>query len=264
MYMLKGLLMKDKVTILTTTHFEASAHRISKDYPGNHDRKYTHTNLIKGVMNGLYEKIGTNDLRHIISLDHNPDSKGSNEYLDNLNKLSEEYENLEIITTTDGIYHSIKNLTHSVETDYYLWFEHDWQFNEEIDLSKFVEIMEKYNHINYIRFNKRANVSTGSWGDKALWESPEIPEMNLIKTTQWSNNPYFGRASKMKDWYKVLDEKISDGVDFHPTIELQLTRMYESHIHQYGIESANKEWGIFIYGKMGESARVHHLNGKDL
>ena len=264
MYMFKRLLMKDKVTILTTTHFEASAHRISKDYPGNHDRKYTHTNLIKGVMNGLYEKIGTSDLRHIISLDHNPDSKGSNEYLDNLNKLSEEYENLEIITTTDGIYHSIKNLTHSVETDYYLWFEHDWQFNEEIDLSKYVEVMEKYNYINYIRFNKRANVSTGSWGDKVLWESPEISEMNLIKTTQWSNNPYFGRASKMRDWYKILDDKISDGVDFHPTIELQLTRMYESHIHQYGIKSANKEWGIFIYGKMGESARVHHLNGKDL
>ena len=90
--------MKDKVTILTTTHFEASAHRICKDYPGNHDRKYTHTNLIKGVMDGLYEKIGISDLRHIISLDHNPDSKGSNEYLDNLNNLSEEYENLEIIT----------------------------------------------------------------------------------------------------------------------------------------------------------------------
>ena len=95
--------MKDKVTILTTTHYEASAHRLCKDYPGNHDRKYTHTNLIKGVIDKLYSKIDVSDLRHIVSLDHNPDSKGSNEYLDNLIKLSEEYENLEIITTTDGI-----------------------------------------------------------------------------------------------------------------------------------------------------------------
>ena len=255
-------MLKDKVTILTTTHFEASAHRISENYPGNHDRKYTHTNLIKGVLDDLYNKINIDTLRHVVSLDHNPDSDGSNEYLNNLNKLTKEYKNLEIITTSDGIYHSIKNLIHSVKTDYYLWWEHDWKFNEFIDLNDFVFIMNSYEHINNIRFNKRANHP--AVGDRQLLESPEVLEMKLLKTTQWSNNPYFGRTSKMLEWFEMLEHDISKGAIFHPTIELHITNKYLNDISKLGMDEASKKWGIFVYGSMGENARVEHLNGKNL
>ena len=42
--------LKDRITILTTTHYKASAHRLHPNYPVNHDRKFTDTNLIGGVV----------------------------------------------------------------------------------------------------------------------------------------------------------------------------------------------------------------------
>jgi hypothetical protein len=49
--------LKDRITILTTTHYKASAHRLHPNYPVNHDRKFTDTNLIGGVVCDLYEKM---------------------------------------------------------------------------------------------------------------------------------------------------------------------------------------------------------------
>ena len=53
--------LNKKVTILTTTHFKASAHRLHKTYPANHDRRFTHTNLIENTINGAIDRcIGFN------------------------------------------------------------------------------------------------------------------------------------------------------------------------------------------------------------
>ena len=59
--------MKDKVTILTTTHFEASAHRISKDYPGNHDRKYMRSIVRHDILPNAKEVTYKIDIKRIIN-----------------------------------------------------------------------------------------------------------------------------------------------------------------------------------------------------
>lgn len=250
--------LKDRITILTTTHYKASAHRLHPNYPVNHDRKFTDTNLIGGVVCDLYEKMGHDNIRHIISLDHDDMDENSNLYLDNLRLLSDKYPNIEIITTTKGIYHSIKNLIHSVDTDYYLYWEHDWEFVNNMDLNEFISLMDKYENINYIRFNKRHNVAVAC--DSKLWETPYINEMNLLRTTCWSNNPYVGRKSKMVDWYEMMDES---NENFHPTIELFLQTKMRDDIKNMGIDRASDEWGVFLYGNLNDANTVLHLNGRN-
>tara|TARA_B100000287_G_C20576600_1_gene758698 strand:- start:425 stop:1192 length:768 start_codon:yes stop_codon:yes gene_type:complete len=250
--------LNKKVTILTTTHFKASAHRLHKTYPANHDRRFTHTNLIENTIKHLYKSINCVKLKHIISLDHDDNDVGSNEYLKNLNELSEKYDNLEIIYTTKGIYYSIKNLIEEVDTDYYLWWEHDWKFVKNMDLNKLVDVMDKYENINYIRFNKRKTVRANC--DTNLWDVSKYKEINLTGTTGWSNNPYFGRKSKMMEWYDMMDNETSN---FHPTIEVILQDKMREDIRKLGLEEAEKKWGVFIYGKINDEKLVEHLNGRD-
>ena len=251
--------LKDRITILTTTHYIASAHRLHSTYPANHDRKFTHTNLINGVIENLYKRIGCDNFRHVISLDHDTDNVGSNEYYENLLKLKDNYLNLDVIYTTRGIYYSIKNLVESVKTDYYLWWEHDWELLENLNLQKFVDVMDKHNNINYIRFNKRTTRSVAC--DTMLWDTYIArDDMDLTGTSCWSNNPYFGRKSKMLEWYDMMDKDTSN---FHPTIELLLQTKMVEDIYKFGQKEAEKIWGVFIYGKQGESQRIQHLNGKD-
>ena len=254
--------MNNKITILTTTHYKASTSKIP-GYPANHNRLYTHTNLIENIIQDLYSKIGCSDLRHIISLDHDENDEGSKIYLQNLKNLEDKYPNIEIITTTKGIYHSIKNLVENTKTPYYLWWEHDWKFIQPMNLNKLIKLMNKNKEINYIRFNKRPNITAG--GDTKLWEYKKSKEINLLGTTCWSNNPYFGRVSKMLEWYKMMknSEEIGEiDARYHPTIEVFLQSKLRDDVN-ISTEEAEKNWGVFIYGKMNENKRVEHLDGKN-
>ena len=251
--------LTDRVTILTTTHYRASAHRLHAGYPANHDRQFTHTDLIGGVIKSLYKRINCSNLKHTISLDHDENNDGSNEYLNNLNKLKDVYPNLNVIKTNKGIYYSIKNLIESVETDYYLWWEHDWEFKKNMSIQQFVDIMDKYENINYIRFNKRNTVRAAC--DSHLWEANTAKDdMKLTGTSCWSNNPYFGRKSKMMEWYDMMDKEESN---FHPTIELLLQNKMRSDISTFGEKEVEKIWGVYIYGEIGGEQLINHLNGRD-
>ena len=243
--------MKEKITILTTTHFVAST-----------SKRKGYTNLIKSTITDLYEKIWTNNLNHIISLDHDESNKGSVEYLNNLKKLEKEFTNLKVITTTKGIYYSIKNLVENSTTPYYLWFEHDWEFINEMDLLPFIEVMDKDKNVNYIRFNKRSTVQAGC--DGKLWEYKN-PNMSLVGTNGWSNNPYFGRKAKMLEWYEKMDKsgEIGSSDDkYDPTIEVYLQKHLRNDL-SHSKEKFLKNWGVFIYGKKGDSALVQHINGRN-
>ena len=147
-------------------------------------------------------------------------------------------------------------------TPYYLWFEHDWSFVNGLDLSKFIEVMDNDTNVNYIRFNKRQTRHMGC--DGLLWDY-ENPYMPLTGTNGWSNNPYFGRKSKMLEWYKMMEEsgQIGGSDDkFDPTIEVYLQKRSREILNE-SKEKWLKEWGVFIYGKQGDAATVQHLNGKD-
>lgn len=254
--------MKEKLTILTTTHFKASAHRIQASYIGNHDRYNTSTDLILETIENLYKYLDTNEIRHIISLDHDPKDHGSCEYLNNLNKLTINYPNIEIIVTTDGIRNSIMNLINSVETKYFLWFEHDWQFVRDCKFKYLLDLMDSESNINYIRFNKRDNIIMNC--DSELLERKfNVNDVDIVLcgTSGWSNNPYLGRLDNWKDqWMTYLHEMPKK--DQHVTIEVELQNLYRGDISKLGFEKALDKWGVYIYDKRGASKVVHHTNGK--
>jgi hypothetical protein len=251
--------MNKKLTILTTTHYKASAHRLEHGYPGNHDRLYTHTNLIEYMITSLYNFLNEYDITHYISLDHDPADAGSCEYLENLYVLAEKYKNIKIIVTETGIRNSILNLVNSVETDYFLWFEHDWEFVKEVNLNTLIQLMDNNSDINYIRFNKRKNLT--AVGDRILKEF-NIDNINLCATNLWSNNPYIARTSFWKNtWIPLL---VNNTGRQYVTIERELEIAYSNIISAIGFDRAVKTWGVFIYGKYGDTNVVNHLNGKTL
>ena len=69
-----------------------------------------------------------------------------------------------------------------------MWFEHDWQFNEEIDLSKYVEVREKYNYINYIYIGKY-----GTTYAKGLIDEVRIYN-KVLSSTEISKNYKHGKG----------------------------------------------------------------------
>ena len=251
--------MNNKITILTTTHCIASAHRIQKSYSGDHDRYNSSTNLIENTINTLYKSHPQfSDCRHIISLDHNKSFNLSNEYLDNLRTLENKYKNINLIVTEKGIYDSIKNLINSVDTNYYLWFEHDWEFNKTVNFESIINLFDKYTHINYLKFNKRNNIPVNI--DRLIKDSEHIKDFDLCVTDGWSNNPYFGRSLFFKNVLKQLDEL----KNVNCTIELDVQKLYRDDINKFGINKAEEMWGIYIYGKPGYEQVVNHTNGKKL
>ena len=104
---------------------------------------------------------------------------------------------------------------------------------------------------NYIRFNKRQTRHMGC--DGLLWDY-ENPYMSLTGTNGWSNNPYFGRKSKMIEWYEMMEEsgQIGGSDDkFDPTIEVYLQKRSREALNE-SMEKWLKDWGVFIYGKQGD------------
>ncbi len=257
--------MKDKVTILTTTHYVASTNKQKGYRGGNHDRKITNTNLIRSTIEDLYKKIGRNDLEHIISLDHDESNEGSIEYLNNLRELEKEFPSVKLIVTTQGIYHSIKNLIDEATTPYYLWFEHDWQFIKDMDLNTLIDTLETDNTVHYIRFNKRFTQNEGC--DSNLWpkKNSKIP---LVGTDGWSNNPYFCRRSTALNWYTIMDETkkgiIGDfGDKYDPTIEVFLQDYSRNLLKDKKHEEWDQDLGIYILGKLNDPPVIKHINGRN-
>jgi hypothetical protein len=253
--------MKDNLTILTTTHFKASAHILERGYPANHDRKNTSTELIEYMILNLYKKLNSNEIIHYISLDHDPKNEGSCEYLENLKLLSKKHPNIRLIITIKGIRESILNLINSVETKYFLWFEHDWEFNSNISLVSLLNLMDKYNNINYIRFNKRSNIISGV--DSMLKQynyKLNNETYNLCATNGWSNNPYLGRKDNWDNfWLKILNNSKRKYV----TIELELQNEYRKDINELGFDKAIEKWGVYLYGNINNKKTVNHLNGRN-
>jgi hypothetical protein len=253
--------MKEKLTILTTTHYKASAHRLDSTYRFDHSRSTTSTSLIESTIEKLYEFLGTRDICHYISLDHDPTDKGSCTYLDNLNKLLVNYPNINLIVTTTGIRQSIINLINAVQTEYFLWFEHDWHFKRDVNLIDLIQLMDNEKHINYIRFNKRQNIVLNC--DSQLLEQTfniNDKTIYLCGTDGWSNNPYLGRTDNWKTvWMHYLENNLRKQ---HITIELELQEEYRRQIAKDSFQSVLQKWGVYIYDRLGAPQTVHHVNGK--
>tara|TARA_Y100000593_G_scaffold94377_1_gene193149 strand:- start:6368 stop:7153 length:786 start_codon:yes stop_codon:yes gene_type:complete len=256
--------MKDKLTILTPTHsFKIETEGQFNGYL-NTVPSAPSTALIEKEIESLHSKMkGTEECRHIISIDH----KGTeldDAYANNLLQLTKKYKNLEILAlrmgTTDPQYTATQNflgLRDIVETDYFLQLEHDWLIDQEVDLNKIIKVMDENDFVKYIRFNQHQNTEgyPGSC-DKNLEEEDRILEVPLLRTTEWSGNPHICRTDTWKHWWVNL---------VYPTpycyVETSIKEAFQFSQEKMGWDLAKESWGVYIYGEKDAPPVIKHLDG---
>jgi len=262
--------MKDKLTILTPTHsFKIETSGGLEGYFNNVPSAPS-TELIEASLDSIYAKTNLYGCRHIISLD-NKGTELDEAYVNNLKKLEDKWKHVEVIesrcNTQDPKYTATNNfllLRDLVDTEFFLQWEHDWIFLEDIDMEKLLKLFDDYNFINYIRFNQHKNEGTGVWsGDsseeflnKNLESEPRVKEVPLLRTNEWSGNPHICRTNVWRNWWKNM---------VYPNpycyVEQCVKEVYWFSIEKMGWELARERWGVYIYGEEGWSPTVGHLDG---
>ncbi len=243
--------LKNLLTILIPTCFTGS----------------TSTSLIEWTIASIRGRlrIDAGICDHIIYYDHKEDDNRHKEHEENLRSLANEL-NMSLISKVDvGLTTIVKETVNAIKTPYLLLLEHDWSFFENIKICDIIEAFEENCKINYVRFNKYENVGRPPPKDcpTSMHDSikPEFDIKNckieLLKTNLWSNNPCIFRVSKYKkDWMPLT--KPQPGSGGH---EMEITAKYWEDIRKYGFDMAHREWGCYIYGRLGDNPTIYHLDG---
>jgi hypothetical protein len=153
------------------------------------------------------------------------------------------------------------------QRDYLFLVEHDWEFCVDLDLVSLVQTFEEHDDVNYIRFNKRANIvkqvltATKRVGGDLYLLPHRTSDVPLLHTPQYSNNPHIERMSKYREWCDIVAANAvftgrngGAGGFEHPLQEASLDDLKE-----LGVEERNKRWGTCIYGKTGDPQTIKHF-----
>jgi hypothetical protein len=236
--------VKDRLTIVTTTHLLPSAPSV---------------NVLRKTLDILRSRLNVEGCRHLVYYDQPlEDTPRQRKYLANLEKLAAKY-GLELyIRPQSGLKKNLVESIGVITTPYMLFLEHDWAFRRPVKLETLLDVFDKYDFVNHVRFNMRNNDSYFMW-DHLIEPEDKITELQLTRTSSWSNQAHIARVSKWrKDWLAILGPEPairSYGV------EDKLYWAYNRDIFTKGFHVAHPEWGNYLYG--GPMARpfVHHTNG---
>ncbi|RJQ82982.1 MAG: hypothetical protein C4519_07340 [Desulfobacteraceae bacterium] len=111
-------------------------------------------------------------------------------------------------------------------------------------------------------FNQRTNAIARY--DFLLEKEPPGQGMPLLRTVAHSNNPSIVRTSKLRDeWLPVcLNDPFYVRRDLRATaygIEEPLFKMHIQDVHAAGFQKAHDRWGTYLFGHIGDAARIIHL-----
>ena len=144
---------------------------------------------------------------------------------------------------------NVRNALQYVNTPYVMVLQHDMPFISSFSVSKVMEDLEAHPELQIVRFNKRANIKAG-WDGKNSLFGLQIQSHNYTytRTPTWSDNNHISR----KDYYD--DIVMPECFDGKP-MELHFyNRITTPEVH--------KKYGTFIFGPLGQSAMVSHLDGR--
>jgi len=202
------------------------------------------------------------DCRIIISYDQEDTSQVSMDYFSALKRLP--YECYHVANGQQR--KCFLNAIERVETPYFLQLEHDWQLVRSVNLLDIVDCMERNQRINAVYFNKRANLPGHNDGKlrEILVPETEYQSIPLLKTSRWTNNPGIIRTQKYVDeWVPLFKDKPFIYPDKrNKQIEPFTHWKYIEQIEKEGFEKAHRQWGTYIYGNLGDSPSVLHLDGR--
>lgn len=170
-----------------------------------------------------------------------------------------------------GLISSLNNTLNNIQTDYFLFLEHDWVFlNNTIDYKILLEVFDKYNFINAVWFNKDDNQLRGFEicedinGQTTPFEiESRVKELPLVTTCRWSNNPAIFRTSKMKEWFntKIKNQYTNTVHQGAANIEETMIPLYRNEIKELGWNNIKDNWGTYLYGNLNDPALVGHTDG---
>ena len=85
-------------------------------------------------------------------------------------------------------------------TPYMLFLEHDWAFKRPVKIATFLDVFDKYDFVNHVRFNMRNNV-LAMW-DHLIEPEDRIPELPRPGPARGPASP---RVSKWRDdWLATI------------------------------------------------------------
>jgi hypothetical protein len=236
--------MKDRLSIVTTTHLLPSA---------------PSTSVLESSIKILRKSMDVEGCRHRVYYDQ-PVDGGDRErkYLANLEKLASKY-NLELFVRPQaGLKMNLIEGIGATTTPYMMFLEHDWAFRRPVKIELLLDVFDKYDFVNHVRFNMRNNDSYYMW-DHLIEPEDRIPELPLTRTSSWSNQAHVVRVSKWRnEWLAIIGpepDKRSFGV------EEKLYLAYNRDIFNEGFHVAHPRWGNYLYGGVRARPFVHHTNG---
>lgn len=223
---------------------------------------------IKKTFHTLYEKCP--DAREIETTIVINFHGGNTRYLNNLKAYCEQKGYNLHIDSSPGFRGVRLNMCDWFKKDYLFLCEHDWEWRVNINLTSIVQTFEEHDHVNYIRFNKRANAAKlvltamkRKGGDLYLIKD-EAVDINILHTPQYSNTPHIERMSKYREWCELVKNgkhcnvnvggNMGAGGFEHPLQEESL-----DDLEMMGIAKRNKKWGTYIYGNIGDPTAVKHF-----
>jgi len=183
-------------------------------------------------------------------------------YAEYLTRLEAKYGSDESISISVGKTwgHLIGNITEAlrhVHTRYVLIVQHDLPFVRSVDLDSVLDVMNSYEQVKHVRFNKRSNIAVGYDGltpvDAAFFEEERFlaanstKSLSLVRTSAWSDNNHVCR----KDYYGQVVQPIVGGMRLPPE---SINFLNSPLTHGY--------FGTYIYGPISGEAVIRHLDGR--
>jgi hypothetical protein len=240
--------LKHMVTIITVTHIVPSA---------------PSTRIIENMISSLHQHVeGSQYMNHLIFVDNNlvDNNPNKEQYINNLNKLRNQYPNLFIIDMPNsGLKTNYINGIKISTTPYLYFIEHDCFFLENIPTTRFVTIMESNANINYIKLSKRNNMETGGW-DRKLEQDKNFND--IVKTDSWTNHSHIVRRTKwVQDWLHIINPK-KKAVNAHGVEEVLYTK-YQEDIKQNTFKKAHHKWGCYNWLTETGKSCIKHIDDNE-
>lgn len=273
----------NKLTPLILTHYSPKA-----EYG---DLAPPNSELVERTIASLYHRSRQNNFRGLerpILVYNEPykNHEWSNTYKKNLFKYCKSQNIKLCVQKNDGIRSGLTKLIELMDTQYGFFLEHDWEIVQPIDFKYIVDILHNHNEVNLIRLNPRQDCEDY---DPHLISSSN--HEHLCKSGVFSNNPHFFDIKHYYNWVKNSkpDFKFMKGLFEHPhrsvaikigafknalleyvannpqkfkthsNVEYVLDIKYKYDINKYGFEGAHKDWGIYVYGRLGDEPYINHL-----
>ncbi len=223
--------------------------------------------MLRRALRSLVVHAGLNGCRLLMVCDGAPPNSGSvadyDEYKRRLRKLAADDQlgfSTKVIALEDcaGLGGVVRTALNHVTTPYLLMWEHDWRLIRPVAVGAMLGLFNTDSGVHYVRLNKRATHEAG-W-DSVLKPDDRCRQLPLTRTGCWSANPHIARTEHYRRFVvpQLRPEPNGGSMGFeHPVFHA-----YQAAIHELGFDRAQRRWGVFILGLLGEPPYVTHMDGR--